>query len=81
MNSENKMFLSSSPHFTSGLSTQKIMLAVLISLLPECVYGVIVFGLPALTTILVSVASCFVFEFFFRKSHVKKLLFQICHVA
>ena len=65
MNSENKMFLSSSPHFTSGLSTQKIMLAVLISLLPECVYGVIVFGLPALTTILVSVASCFVFEFLF----------------
>lgn len=64
---ENRFYLSSSPHFTFGLSTQKIMLAVLIALLPECIAGIIFFGVKALVTILVSVASCVVFEALFQK--------------
>lgn len=63
----NEIYLSSSPHFTSGLKTQNIMLAVIIALLPECVYGVILFGIPALVTILVSVASAVIFEALFQK--------------
>lgn len=47
----NEIYLSSSPHFTSGDTTQTVMLTVLIALLPECVYGVIVFGIRALVTI------------------------------
>ena len=54
----NKIYLSSSPHFTAGFTTQKIMLTVLIALLPECIYGTVIFGLRALITILVSVATC-----------------------
>ncbi|MGN0729861.1 RnfABCDGE type electron transport complex subunit D [Treponema sp.] len=67
MSSENNLFLSSSPHFTAGLSTQKIMAAVLLALLPECIYGVIIFGWHALAEIAVSVVSCFVFELLFQK--------------
>ncbi|MBO5606570.1 MAG: RnfABCDGE type electron transport complex subunit D [Treponema sp.] len=63
----NEIFLSSSPHFTRGISTQMIMATVLISLLPECIYGVVIFGVRALITILVSVASCMLFEYLFQK--------------
>lgn len=64
---QGKLYLSSSPHFTSGSSTRSIMAAVLFALLPECVYGVMLFGLPALSVMLVSVASCFLFELLFQK--------------
>ena len=47
---ENNMHLSSSPHFTKGLTTQKTMAAVLIALLPECIAGIVFFGLKALIT-------------------------------
>lgn len=63
----NEIYLSSSPHFSSGVKTQNIMLAVLISLLPECVYGVVLFGIRALVTILVSVAGAVLFEALFQK--------------
>ena len=64
----NRFYLSSSPHFTLGNSTQKIMLTVIVALLPECIWGIVMFGLKALISILVSVLSCVVFE----------LLFQLC---
>lgn len=72
--SDNIIHLSSSPHFTEGLTTQKIMLAVIIALLPECIAGVIFFGLPALITILVSVASCVFFEWVFQKVTKQKIV-------
>lgn len=65
--SENKIHLSSSPHFTEGLSTQKVMLMVIISMLPECIAGVMFFGAAALVRILVSVVSCVAFEALFQK--------------
>lgn len=64
---ENRFYLSSSPHFTLGNSTQKIMFTVLLALLPECIWGVVIFGVPALVTILVSVLSCVIFELLFQK--------------
>ncbi len=63
----NEIYISSSPHFHSGHSTKKIMLSVIISLLPLCVWGVITFGIPALITILTSVVSCVIFELFIQK--------------
>ena len=64
--SDKKLHLSSSPHFSAGLSTQKIMACVLIAMLPECIAGVVFFGWQALVTILVSVISCVVFEWIFQ---------------
>ena len=71
--SENKIHLSSSPHFTEGLSTQKVMLMVIISMLPECIAGVMFFGAAALVRILVSVASCVVFEGLYQKITKQKI--------
>lgn len=67
-----KMILSSSPHISSGRKTQALMFTVVISLIPECVYGVVIFGIPALITILASVASSVLFEFLFNLLAKKK---------
>ena len=71
--SENKIHLSSSPHFTEGLSTQKVMLTVIISMLPECIAGVMFFGLAAFVRIIVSVASCVAFEGLYQKITKQKI--------
>lgn len=72
--SEKGLFhLSSSPHFTSKWNTHKIMGLVLISLLPETIYGIYLFGVPALLTILVSVATCVLTEFVFQKATKQKV--------
>jgi len=63
---DNSLLLSSTPHIYSAVNTRKIMLAVIISLLPTTVYGVILFGLPALLVILTSVVSAVVAEAAFR---------------
>lgn len=63
----NEIYLSSSPHFSAKRTTSGIMLRVIAALLPLCVFGVVMFGLPALTTILVSVTSCVVFEWAFQR--------------
>ncbi|MCH5295648.1 MAG: RnfABCDGE type electron transport complex subunit D [Treponema sp.] len=66
MSDTNKIYLSSSPHFTRNSSVTWIMATVLTALLPECIYAVILFGLRALLTILISVASCVCFEALFQ---------------
>ena len=71
--SDKKIYLSSSPHYTKGNNTQKIMALVLISLLPECVFGVITFGIRALLTIIVSVISAVGFEALFQKITKQKI--------
>jgi Na+-translocating ferredoxin:NAD+ oxidoreductase subunit D len=62
----NNMLLSSSPHVFSGVSPRKIMLAVIIALMPSTIYGVVLFGLPALLVIVVSVVTAVVSEAGFR---------------
>lgn len=64
----NKLLLSSSPHVFTGVTPRKIMLAVIIALMPTTVYGVVLYGMPALLLILVSVASAVVAEAVFRKA-------------
>ncbi|MCQ2598080.1 MAG: RnfABCDGE type electron transport complex subunit D [Treponema sp.] len=63
---KNEIYLSSSPHFHSPLTTSKIMWMVVIALLPICAAGVIIFGLRALDVLILSVSSCVLFEFLFN---------------
>ncbi len=62
----NNMLLSSSPHVFSGVSPRKLMLAVIIALMPSTIYGVVLFGLPALLVIVVSVVTAVASEAGFR---------------
>ena len=71
---DKKLFVSSSPHFNFKCSTQMIMGTVLIALLPEIIMGILLFGLAALIRILVSVASCVLFEFLFQKVTKQKIV-------
>lgn len=71
---DNKIYVSSSPHFNLKASTQMIMGSVLVALLPEMIMGIVLFGLAALIRILVSVASCVLFEFLFQKVTKQKIV-------
>lgn len=66
------MKVSSNPHIRSKVSTDKIMLMVVIALLPTTVFGVINFGLHALIVVLVSVATTvlteLIYELIMKKS-------------
>ncbi len=67
-----------SPHIKSGVTTQKLMLDVIIALVPACLFGVYQFGAHAATLLIVGVASSVFFEWAFqrilgRKTSVKDL--------
>jgi len=69
MDTQNRKFLkmSSSPHVHTPVTTQKIMLDVILALLPALIWSIYVLGIRSLFVTLVSVASCVVFEFLYRK--------------
>jgi len=52
----------SSPHFLGGSSTDSIMFNVVLALLPACIFSVYWFGMGAVTTLAVAVASCVLTE-------------------
>jgi electron transport complex protein RnfD len=58
--------LGSSPHITTPQDTRTIMGFVLISLIPASAAGIILYGIPALLTMLVSIAAAELGEFLFR---------------
>ncbi|MCR5652192.1 MAG: RnfABCDGE type electron transport complex subunit D [Ruminococcus sp.] len=62
-----KLISSVSPHVNSPLTTQKIMLDMVIALLPAGIASVIIFGLRALLVIGVCVAVCVFSEWGFEK--------------
>ena len=62
----NNLLLSSSPHVYTGVTPQKLMLSVIIALAPVSVYGVVLYGLPALLVIIVSIATAVISEAAFR---------------
>ncbi|ULQ60781.1 RnfABCDGE type electron transport complex subunit D [Brucepastera parasyntrophica] len=62
----NEIYLSSSPHILTPIATRHIMLVVVLTLLPIAVYGVYLYGMPALVQILTAVISCVAFESLFR---------------
>ncbi len=59
--------VSVSPHVRDQITTQKIMGAVILALLPAAVFGVINFGVHALFILCVSVVSAVVSEYCFEK--------------
>ncbi len=67
MNEERKLIVSSSPHIRTPRGTQQIMLDVIIALIPALIAAVIFFGVKPLIVTAVSVVSCEVFEFGYRK--------------
>ncbi len=64
---DNRLYMSSSPHIRSGVTTQRLMLDVIIALIPASFAGVYFFGLRAAVLISVTVISCTGFEFLTRK--------------
>ncbi|MBQ6626947.1 MAG: RnfABCDGE type electron transport complex subunit D [Ruminococcus sp.] len=64
---DNKMYVSSSPHFRCNTSTTKIMLDVIIALVPAVIASVIFFGPYSLMLIGVCIASCVICEYISRK--------------
>ncbi|MFQ3621132.1 MAG: RnfABCDGE type electron transport complex subunit D [Spirochaetales bacterium] len=67
MATQPRLLLSSSPSIYAGVNVTRLMLYVIIALLPVSAYGVYLYGIPALITLLISVISCVVFEIGFRK--------------
>ncbi|MDR2418779.1 MAG: RnfABCDGE type electron transport complex subunit D [Treponema sp.] len=61
------VFLGSSPHIASPVDAQRLMANALISLAPCTIYGVAVFGLHALFTIVVSTGAAIGAEALFRR--------------
>jgi len=59
--------VSPSPHIKNGVTTQRIMLHVLIALLPATVWGIIMFGGKAAATVAISVVACIFFEWATQK--------------
>ena len=64
---ENKLYVSSSPHFRSTNSTRRIMLDVIIALMPASIAACVIFGLRSLVLIGVCVATCVLLEYISRK--------------
>lgn len=56
------LVVTSSPHFHSGVTTAKIMWAVVFAMLPAAAGAVYFFGLKALWTMLIATASAMVFD-------------------
>ena len=59
--------VSSSPHIKDKATSSNIMRDVSIALLPAAAYGVFHFGMNALLTILLSVATCVATEYIYEK--------------
>ena len=67
------MRVSSNPHIRSKVSTDKIMLMVIIALLPAPGFGIYNFGIRALFHVLITIASCVLSELVFELIVKKKL--------
>ncbi len=61
------LIVSASPHQRSEMTTQKIMLRVIIALMPAVIASGIIFGARAIMLILLCASSCVVFEYLSRK--------------
>ena len=62
-----KLLVTSSPHAKSPVTTSRIMLDVVISLVPALVAAVVIFGMRALLVVSVCVATCVISELAYEK--------------
>jgi len=63
----NNFLIEPSPHIKSQISTQTIMLHVIIALFPAVVAGTIIFGLRALLLVVLCATFCVISEYIFNK--------------
>ena len=73
-----EMDVSPAPHFVEGVSTRFLMCMLIVALLPETIYGVMLFGFHALFVVLVSVAGSVVFEAAFQKLTKQNVVVSDC---
>lgn len=62
-----ELHISTSPHIHRNKTTTGIMLDVIIALLPATIAGFIIFGLKALSVVLMCIGVCVLSEFIFNK--------------
>lgn len=62
-----QLHISSSPHIHGKKTTTSIMLDVIIALIPATVAGFLIFGLKALSVVMMCIAVCVLSEFVFNK--------------
>ncbi|GHU07469.1 electron transport complex subunit D [Spirochaetia bacterium] len=62
----NPVLLASSPHIGSPVAARQLMCRVLIALTPVTVFGIVLYGLSALATVVVSIAAAEIAELLFR---------------
>lgn len=65
--------ISSSPHIRSKVTTNNIMLMVLIALLPSTIFGIYNFGIKALIVVLVTTVTAVLTEFIYEKLMHRKI--------
>ena len=77
------LHISSTPHIhQKGSSTRNIMLDVVIAMLPATVAGIVIFGIKALFTVLVCVASAVLGEYLFNLAvHKKQTIYDFSAVV
>lgn len=73
--------VSSNPHIRASHTTGRIMMTVLIALMPASIFGIFNFGMPALFTIILSMASCVLTEYIYEKLMHKKITISDCSAA
>ena len=64
---ENRLYVCSSPHLRDNVTTQRIMLDVIIALLPAAAAGIVYFGLRSAIIIVTTVAASVLTEYLMRK--------------
>lgn len=64
---DNKFFVSPSPHIKSKITTDFIMYAVIVALLPTSIFGIYNFGKRAALILLVSILFSILFEYLYEK--------------
>ncbi|MGN1339759.1 MAG: RnfABCDGE type electron transport complex subunit D [Oscillospiraceae bacterium] len=61
----NKLIVEPSPHIRGAMSTQKVMLNVIIAMLPALAAATVIFGIKALVLTVICCACCVLFEWLF----------------
>ena len=70
------MIVATSPHFHEGVSTNKIMVAVTLCLLPAAIWGVFIFGVRSSMVLLSSIAASLLTEFVITRLQGRFTLFD-----
>ena len=73
--------VSSNPHVRDKVTTHSLMLDVIIALIPATLVGFYVFGLPAVLTTVLCIATCVIAEYVWQKAMKKDVTIMDCSAA